>query len=130
MHLNRTAAMVGVYHELAVRKTLAGHADEAIVLELRANQLNPLSPWRFNRYRNMGCASLMLGKDQDAITFLERSLAINPEGNNYRRGTYRWLAAAYARTGRIPEAKRALAEADRRWPCDPVRGHGLALQEW
>ena len=36
---------------------------------------------------------------------------------------YRRLAAAYARSGRLDEAKHALAEADRLWPYDTVRGH-------
>jgi len=61
-----------------------------------------------------------LGKDQDAITFLERAVAMNP---NDRWG-YRWLAAAYALSGRKDEAKRCLAEANRFWPYDTVRSYG------
>ena len=76
---NRMRTYTGVYNELAVCKTWTGHAEEELALQAKADQLNPRSPWKFNRYRHMGFASLMLGRDQDAITFLQRSLAINPE---------------------------------------------------
>jgi tetratricopeptide (TPR) repeat protein len=118
---NRMRMQTGVYNELAVCKTWAGHAEEDITLQEQANQLNPRSPWAFSRYRHMGFASLMLGRDQDAITFLQRSLALNPEGSD--QWAYRLLAAAYARLGKFEEARRSLAEADRRWPYDTVRSH-------
>ena len=71
----------------------------------------------------MGFASLMLGRDQDAITYLQRSLALNPDNDSTQGWTDRLLAAAYARTGQMEEAKRSLAEADRLWPYDTVRSH-------
>jgi adenylate cyclase len=111
------------YFDLAQSKIYAGHAEEAIPLSEKAIRLNPRSGYLFNRYRDMGFASLMLGRDRDAITFLERSLAINPDNNGYHQWIYRFLAAAYARSGLIPEAKHALAAADRLWPYDTVRMH-------
>src|SRR5262249_47542386 len=84
---------------------------------------NPRSPWLYARYRDMGRASLLLGKDEEAINFLERSLATNSDDNGDRRWLYRWLAVAYARTGEMPKARHALAEADRLWPYDTVRMH-------
>jgi TolB-like protein/rhodanese-related sulfurtransferase len=111
------------YFDLAQSKIVAGHAEEAIPLSEKAIRLNPRSAWLFNRYRDMGFASLMLGRDRDAITFLERSLAINPDDNSESQWIYRFLAAADARSGLIPEAKHALAEADRLWPYDTVRMH-------
>src|SRR6516162_10008952 len=68
----------------------------------------------------MGFAALMLGRDQDAIAFFRRSLALNPE-NSANRWTYRMLAAAFARIGQMDEAKRALSEGDRLWPYFTVR---------
>ncbi len=120
-HLIR--AMTGVYTELGKCKTQAGHAEEELALQEKANQLNPLNPWRFVRYRHMGFASLLLGRDQDAITFLQRSLAIKPEVDNGTQWHFRLLAAAYARTGQMAEAKHFLSEANRLWPYDTVRGH-------
>ena len=111
----------GLYNELGKCKTWTGHAEEEIALQQTANRQNPLSSYKFRRYNRMGFASLMLGKDQDAITFYQRSLAMDREDGDNQR-VYRELAAAYARTGQMEEAKRALAEADRLWPYDTVRG--------
>ncbi|HEY1383575.1 MAG TPA: tetratricopeptide repeat protein [Dongiaceae bacterium] len=110
------------YFDLAQSKTIAGHAEETIPLSEQAIRLDPRSSWVFNRYVNMGFASLLLGRDMDAINFLERSLAINPDFYGHQ-WTYRFLAAAYARTGRFSDAKHALAEADRIFPYDTVRSH-------
>ena len=114
--------MTGIYHELAVCKTWTGHAEEAIALQETANQLNPLSPWKYNRYRHMGWYSLLLDRDQDAITYLQRSLAIKPDNDGSTEWNFRMLAAAYARSGQMQDARRWLSEADRLWPYDTVRG--------
>jgi len=86
----------GVYNELGNCKTQTGHAEEEIPLQATADRRNPLSSYKFRRYNRMGFASLMLGKDQDAIGFYQRSLAINREEGSAQR-TYRELAAAHAR---------------------------------
>jgi tetratricopeptide (TPR) repeat protein len=82
------------------------------------DRLNPLSPYKF-RYQQMGKASLLLGRVPEAITLLERSLAMN--SNN--QWTYRWLVAAYALAGRLEEAKRCLANANLSY--DTVRGYAF-----
>ena len=117
---NRLRAYTGVYNELAVCKTRVGHAEEELALQAQVDQLNPRSPFKFSRYRHMGFAALMLGRDQDAIAFFRRSLALNPE-SSANRWTYRMLAAAFARTGQMDEAKRALSEGDRLWPWFTIR---------
>ncbi len=119
---NGVRAMTGIYHELAVCKTMTGYAEEAIGLQETVNQLNPLSPWKYNRYRHMGWYSLLLGRDQDAIAYLQRSLAINPDNDGRTQWNLRMLAAAYARSGQMQDARRWLSEADRLWPYDTVRG--------
>ena len=70
---NRMRMWTGVYNELAVCKIRTGHAEEAIALQAKADQLNPRSPWKYSRYRQMGLASLLLGRDEDAITLIQRS---------------------------------------------------------
>ena len=102
---NRMRTYTGVYNELAVCKTRAGHAEEELALQALAYQLNPRSPFTFSRYRHMGFAALMLGRDTEAIAFFQRSLTLNPR-NTANRWTYRMLAAAYARSGQIDEATR------------------------
>jgi rhodanese-related sulfurtransferase len=71
----------------------------------------------------MGTFSLWLGRDQDAIMYLERSLAMNPEPDRNTHWQYRKLAAAYARTGHMEEARQDLSKAERLWPYDTVRSH-------
>ena len=63
--------------------------------------------------------------------FLEQAIAMQRDDDGLRYWTYRLLASAYALTGRIEEAKHALAESDRLQPYDTVRSHSgfMALSE-
>jgi adenylate cyclase len=122
MHQNRIRGWLGFHHELGRCETWMGQAEEGIAVEKAANRLNPRSPWRYLRYRHIGWYSLLLGRDLDAIGYLERSLAINPEDEGDVHWQYRRLAAAYARTGDLEGARQYLARADRLWPYDTVRG--------
>jgi len=99
-----------------------GYAEEGLALQDEADRLNPLSPYKFVRYAEMGWISLMLGRDREAGMYLERSLALHrdPDDSNTQL-RYRFLAAAYAGTGQMDEARRALSEADRLWPYVTVR---------
>jgi tetratricopeptide (TPR) repeat protein len=115
--------MTGIYNELALCKMFTGHTEEALELQKRADQLNPLSPFKYVRYQQLGTCSLWLGRDRDAITYLERSLAMKPEIDPSTHWQYRKLAAAYARTGQMEEARQYLSKADRLWPYDTVRSH-------
>ena len=94
-----------VISTFAQSKIYAGKRGGSYPLSEKAIRLNPRSGYLFNRYRDMGFASLMLGRDRDAITFLERSLAINPDNNGYHQWIYRFLAAAYARAGQMPRGE-------------------------
>jgi tetratricopeptide (TPR) repeat protein len=119
---NRMRMWTGIYNELATCKIWTGHAEEGMALQAEVDRLNPLSPYKFMRYHQMGKAALLLGKDQDAIRLLERAVAMNPND----LFAFRWLAAAYALAGRTEEAKRSLAKANRSWHYDTVRGYATA----
>jgi adenylate cyclase len=119
--IRRFPNSVGGYAQLGQCKPLTGHAEEEIPLIQKAIRVSPRHPYLFNFYRKMGDASLLLGRDHDAITFFERSLAVSPDNDGNRSGIYLGLAAAYARSGLMPEAKRALAEAHRLNPYYTVR---------
>ena len=123
-----TRPWTGIYNELSVCKIYTGDAEEGLTLQAEADRLNPLSSSKVFRYGQMGLAALMLGRDQDAIMYLERSLAISHEpAAVYTQSRYRLLAAAYARTGQLEEAKHYLSEADQIWPYDTVRGGPVFL---
>jgi tetratricopeptide (TPR) repeat protein len=122
MHTNRVWEWTGFYHELGRCKTWLGHAEEGIALEEEANRLNPRSPWRYFRYQHIGTYSLLLGRDLDAIEYLERSLAIGPGFRGTEHWQYRRLAAAFARSGKMEEARRYLDRSLQLWPYDTVRG--------
>jgi adenylate cyclase len=112
-----------IYTQFGVCETQAGHADQEVALQQKQLQRNPFSPSRYSWYGHMGFASLMLGRDQDAIMYFQRSFAANPNLHDNTEAAYRELAAAYARTGQMQQAKHYLAEADRVWPYDTVRSH-------
>jgi adenylate cyclase len=120
---NGTRTWTGIYNELSVCKIWTGETEEGLTLQAEADRLNPLSSSKLFRYGQMGWASLMLGRDQDAIVYLERSLAISHEPTAaYTQWRYRLLAAAYARTSQLEEARHYLSEADQLGPYDTVRG--------
>ena len=118
---NRTRVWTGIYNELARCKMMLGDAEAAVSLHEQADRLNPRSTFKFQRYAQRGLAMLLLGRDQEAVAFLERSLAMHPV--DYAGLRYRRLAAAYALVGREAQAKHALEEADRLWPYDTVRSN-------
>lgn len=112
------------YVVLGFCKTFTGNAEGGIELAKKAIHINPLGPWVYSHYKDIGFASLMLGRDHDAITYIERSLALNPDASAFaRQNAIRQMAAAYARMGEDDLARRALAEANRLFPFDTVRGH-------
>jgi adenylate cyclase len=111
------------YSVLGLCRTYTGNAQEEIALAEKAVRLNPRGPHLFNFYRRMGYASLMIGHDPAAIAFFERSLALHPDVSaGVRKNTIRGMAAAYARMGEDAQARRFLAEANRLYPFDTVRG--------
>jgi len=69
----------------------------------------------------------LLGRDQDAIEYLEQSFAINPEDDGTLHWNYRRVAAAYARTGNLERAQQYLVRANQLWPFDTVRSRAPEL---
>jgi TolB-like protein len=127
MYPNRIRGMMNVYHVLGRCKTWMGCAEEGIELERQANRLNRRHPWRFNRYRHIGWYSLLLGRDQNAVDYLEQSFAINPDDDGTLHWQYRRIAAAYARMGNLERTQQYLARAEKLWPFDTVRGRAPEL---
>jgi DNA-binding winged helix-turn-helix (wHTH) protein/TolB-like protein/tetratricopeptide (TPR) repeat protein len=116
---DRGRASESINSSLGFCQMLSGHAEQEILLQQAALEAHPHTAWAFSRYRHMGLASLMLGRDQDAIAYVWKALDLNPGYG--QSDVYRWLAAAYARTGQIDMARETLAKADRLWPYMTVR---------
>jgi adenylate cyclase len=121
MNPNQAIWLGGIYTNMGACRLYSGHAEDDIELEQENVRFRPVQAWRYDKLWHMGFASLMLGRDQDAIKYLEESKAANPDPQLLSLLTQRALAAAYARTGRMAEAKQALAEADRIWPFGTAR---------
>jgi adenylate cyclase len=112
------------YFILAQCEAMTGNAAEAIDLLGKARRLNPRDPLMYLNYELVGRYSMLLGRDQDALEWTERSLAVDPDGRSVHRAfAYSVLAAVFARDGRNAEAHRAAAAAERLWPFGTVRGH-------
>jgi hypothetical protein len=71
----------------------------------------------------MGYALIFLGRYDDAIPWLQRSLAVHPSNTAHNRGNaYAAIAAAHAFADRLDEARSSATEARRLWPTLTVRG--------
>jgi adenylate cyclase len=78
----------------------------------------------------MGKAYLLLGRDEEAIAWTQRSLAAaRPTDVVFHFSGYLQLAAAYARLGRLGEAHRGLAEVIRLQPYYTVRSTWIGSLE-
>ncbi len=96
--------------------------EDAFPLFERTARLNPLAPDRAMIYFMLGRMSIMLGRDSEAIEWLERALQVfrqkspieiaqREPGDNVLENTKLQLAAAYALADRLDDAHRMLASA-------------------
>ncbi len=116
--------MASAYNQIGYCLVVTGRADEAIPMIETAIRRDPRSPYNWSRYENLGLALLLLGRNDESIVWTQRALAANPNNTAFNRAQFNLrLAAAYARLGHLNEAHRAVAEANRIWPYDTVRGH-------
>ena len=101
-------------YQLATMKLVTGAADEAIPLFEKAIRRDPRPSLLYNRYRRLGYALLVSGREQESIPWFQRALAAIADSEPaVRAPIYRMLAAAYALTGQADDAHRAAAEAVR-----------------
>jgi TolB-like protein/class 3 adenylate cyclase len=98
---------------LGLAKTALGRADETEAHVREALRLSPRDPFSFSWAATAGLAKFLLDKEEEAITWLRRSIETN---RNYPLPHF-VLAAALARLGRLSEA-RSVAQA--RLAIDPA----------
>jgi tetratricopeptide (TPR) repeat protein len=114
----------GPHMWMGISLTHAGRAADAIPAFEQAIRISPRSPYIHSRYLLLGFALIRIGCYDEAIPWLQKSLAIHPNNSVRNRGnTYAAIAAAQALAGHIAEAQASAAEASRLWPTLTVRGY-------
>jgi adenylate cyclase len=123
--LNYYPNFTAAYANIGRYLIFAGRPDEAIGMIEMSIRRDPRNPYLSHRASDIGFALLVLGRYEEAIVWMQRAVAAGPPlaagrwAQNYLR-----IAAAQAHLGRLGDARRALAEANRIWPYDTVRSRG------
>ena len=111
------------YAALSRARMAQGRAIEAIPLEEKAIRLGPRDPFVDLWYRDLGYAYLLLGKDEEAVHWMEKAVATNDKVWSYHRD----LASAYALTGHLDAARKELDTVARLFPGFTI-AKNVALQ--
>ena len=90
-------------------KFLAGALEEAIPAQEKAIRLSPRDPRLANWCWRIGMVHLLKSRSEDAVGWLHKALAANPQ----LAGPHAWLAAAHALADDTDRAAAELAEARR-----------------
>ena len=92
--------------DLGLALTFAGQAEDAVAPFNEAVRLSPRDPFCFLWFYLLGLATFLVGRSDEALQHVERSLRLNPS----IPGPYRVRAACLSELGRLEEARAALAE--------------------
>ena len=95
-----------------------GRSREALALLQDALQLDHGSTARHIIYGNLGHALVRLGRNEEAVHWL---LAAREHSTGFSPLINRWLAIAYAHTGKFEDARRELQEYVRHYPTLTLR---------
>jgi TolB-like protein/DNA-binding winged helix-turn-helix (wHTH) protein/Flp pilus assembly protein TadD len=113
---NNIDALTGI----AICTANLGNADEADRRLKELLKLDPQDPNNKVRYNQLGLVNLMLGRNNEAIDWFQKSVASDPNAaettDSLSRAEYNELGliAAYGLTGRLEEARQRYADYDRR----------------
>lgn len=89
-----------------------GRFDDALATFRQADRYDTPAASRWTWLLGAGLANVMMGRDEEALPWLQRSIAITPATGR----SHLLLAAAYQRSGRFDEARAAVAEGLRLRP--------------
>jgi adenylate cyclase len=95
------------YANLAGILNFAGEPEHVGGLLEKAKRLNPFCPFFYNLY--LGQACFVMRRFEDAVQFIRRSIAHNPES----LPSHFYLAACYGQLGQEPLAREAVSEVRR-----------------
>nr|WP_276553748.1 winged helix-turn-helix domain-containing protein [Shinella kummerowiae] len=108
-------------YNLGLTQLQLGRFDDALASFLEAERYDTPEVSRWTWLLGAGWANLLLGRNEEAATFLQRSIAITAGSGR----PYLLLAAAYQRLGRAREAREALAKAMEMRPGSTARNVAL-----
>jgi Flp pilus assembly protein TadD len=97
---------VALYH-IGLAQVQLGRFEDALATFKQADLFDTPQVSRWTWLLGAGWTYLLMGRDQEALPWLQRSIAITPGTGR----THMLLAAACQRLGRTDEAKAALAKA-------------------
>jgi Flp pilus assembly protein TadD len=89
-----------------------GRFDDALATFRQADRYDTPAASRWTWLLGAGMANVLMGRDEEALPWLQRSIAITPGTGR----SHMLLAAAYQRSGRFEEARAAIAEGLRLRP--------------
>lgn len=108
-------------YNLGLTQLQLGRFDDALAGFLEAERYDTPEVSRWTWLLGAGLANLLLGRNEEASAFLQRSIAITPGSGR----SYLLLAVAYQRLGRAGEARDALAKAMEIRPGSTARNVAL-----
>ncbi|MDH2352442.1 winged helix-turn-helix domain-containing protein [Bradyrhizobium sp. SSUT18] len=89
-----------------------GRFDDALATFQQADRYDTPPASRWTWLLGAGMANVLMGRDEEALPWLQRSIAVTPATGR----SHLLLAAAYQRSGRFEEARAAIAEGLRLRP--------------
>ena len=101
-----------------------GDAPQAIASYKASIDSAPYQPYAYNAFKGLGVASLAVGRREDAIAYLRKSIELDLSGADDAR---LWLAAVLEMNDRHEEAAKALTEFMDRHPGLEVNDDYLQL---
>lgn len=93
-------------YQMGLTQIQLGRFEDALATFQQADRFDTPVVSRWTWLLGIGWANLLLGNDEEAVPWLERSIAITPASGR----PHMMLAVAYYRLGRVEEAKAALAK--------------------
>ena len=97
---------------IGIGQIYLGRFDDALATFQQADRYDTPPASRWTWLLGAGMANVLMGRDEEALPWLQRSIAITPASGR----SHLMLAAAYQRLGRFEEAKAAIAEGLRLRP--------------
>lgn len=99
-------------YQMGLSQVFLGRFEDALASFMRADRYDTPAVSRWTWTLGAGWVCLLMGRNEDAVQWLQRSIAVTPASGR----SYLLLAVAFHRLGRMDEAKAAFGEGMRLRP--------------